>query len=532
MTTAAPATRRRPAAARQASGLIDPQGPMPEAFHRQPAAPAATSIPVITDARGPSVHIPMSELVIPGVVLGLKTRMPTGVPPWPMVLIEGYEKSGKTFSAASFSGSPGISAMYWFDLSEGAADQYIKIPGADYQVVEHDGSFNDVLAATKELDRFGAAVLDAGRPPICIVIDVIGEVWEWMKDWANDLARSTSKARGILAKDPNAEITISPAHWNMANARFNSYLRVLKRFHGIVIMLAQGKEVAVIENGQPVMGKTAHKVEAQKSLPGAADLWVRLYRDEPGEIIGGRSLALDMRPGSGPKPLAENWSVHNLVFDLLGCEVGKSQVRQITDPKPDAVLPQQIADEACDPTTTLDRLHALRGLVLGSGYEDISVDNERGQEEMLLHLVDRFGNARSAAAREAGTPVPAAVQPPAAEDPGPAEAPAAEDDTPDDTAADPGPAGDPGVTPFRDELEAESVHVAKLADYRLRIGGLTSQPQVKPLWEEMKASAATGEITRGELDQLGAEIAAKGQEGRKAREAAARAAAGGQAAAA
>jgi hypothetical protein len=456
-----PATTRRPAH----------PGAAPAGFTRQ-HRPAAQDIPVITTAAGPAVHVPMAGLVIDGVVLGRKTRKPTGVPPWPVVLVEGYEKSGKTWAAVLASASPGISATYWLDVCEGAADEYGAITGADYEIVEHDGSFNDIMAATDELDRWGEAVLAAGKPPICIVVDTIGEIWEWLKDWANDLARSTRKARETLARDPNADITISPAHWNMANARFNAYVRRLKRFHGIVILLAQGKEVAVIENGQPVIGKTAHRVETNKSLPAAVNLWIRLYRDQPGEIIGGRSVKLDMRPGGPPKTLREDWTMHNLIFDELGCEVGKSQVRQITEPKPDAVLPQQIADEAIDPVTTMDRLRVLRALVVASGYDDVIVDNERGQEEMLLPLVDRVGTARLAAAAQnkAAAPEPAAPPAPQAGEAFSDEAPAAEP-----PAAQPVPVAAEPPAPL--QVAPEPAPAAPAAG--------SSDPKVYELWDRM-----------------------------------------------
>ena len=42
---------------------------------------------------------------------GLKTRKPTGRVPWPCILLEGEEKSGKSWALAQFSTSDRIGAL-------------------------------------------------------------------------------------------------------------------------------------------------------------------------------------------------------------------------------------------------------------------------------------------------------------------------------------------------------------------------------------------------------------------------------------
>ena len=59
----------------------------------------------------------------------LKTRKPTGVVPWPLILIEGGEKVGKGWSAALLSASPKVGRTVIIDLNEGAWDEYGKIRG-------------------------------------------------------------------------------------------------------------------------------------------------------------------------------------------------------------------------------------------------------------------------------------------------------------------------------------------------------------------------------------------------------------------
>lgn len=53
--------------------------------------------------------------------MALRTRRPTGRVSHPLLLIEGAEKSGKTWACAQFSASDKIGTTYWIDLGEGSA---------------------------------------------------------------------------------------------------------------------------------------------------------------------------------------------------------------------------------------------------------------------------------------------------------------------------------------------------------------------------------------------------------------------------
>ena len=57
----------------------------------------------------------------------IKARKPTGAVPYPVILIEGEEKAGKSYAAALLSTSPRVGATYWLDLGEGSADEYLSL---------------------------------------------------------------------------------------------------------------------------------------------------------------------------------------------------------------------------------------------------------------------------------------------------------------------------------------------------------------------------------------------------------------------
>lgn len=94
----------------------------------------------------------------------LKTRKPTGIVPWPLLLIEGEEGAGKTYSAAQFSSSDHIGQMYWIDLDEGSADEYAAIEGANYLIIEHDGTYRDILEQVEAVHAEARRAAAAGEP--------------------------------------------------------------------------------------------------------------------------------------------------------------------------------------------------------------------------------------------------------------------------------------------------------------------------------------------------------------------------------
>jgi hypothetical protein len=324
--------------------------------------------------------------------MALKTRKPTGAVPWPLVLVEGEEKAGKTWSCAALTASPKVGRCFWIDLGEGAADEYGAIPGANYEVVEHDGSFAALLSNVAEIRDLAAKALQGGERPVVLIIDTMTDEWDMLKDWASDRAKSSKANRAKLAKDPNAEITVSGNYWNDANARHRKLMRLLKTFPGIVLMTSHGKAVATIgPDGQPVEGKKEHKVEAQKSLGADASCWIRLFRAEPGVIVGGRSVHLQFRPGEAPKPLAADWTLERIIFDVLKCDPATAHVRDLAERKPDTVTPEQIVDEALRQPVAAERVRDLYREAKRLGYDDVTIFNEEQQEELLLKFLARIG---------------------------------------------------------------------------------------------------------------------------------------------
>jgi hypothetical protein len=285
---------------------------------------------------------------------GLRVRKPSGHVPWPLVLIEGPEKSGKSWACAAFSASERVGQMYWLDLGEGAADEYGAIAGADYLIVDHDGSWLDIVSQVEAVRDEAARAAAAGEKPVVLVVDSMSNEWTSLSDWANQRAKKTESNRRKLAQNPDADVQVGMNLWNDATARHRRLMTLLLTFPGIVIVTARGKDVAAMDdNGKP-SGEKTYKVEGHKTLAYDASVWVRLSRDVPPVVIGARSVKHGIRPGiDKPKP-APQFSLEWLVFDVLGCD---PQVAEARDLKPVE------GGEATDEERGVDPLKAAKDTV-------------------------------------------------------------------------------------------------------------------------------------------------------------------------
>lgn len=313
--------------------------------------------------------------------MAIKSRKPTGIPPWPLVLIEGPEKSGKSWAAAEFTKSDKIGQAYWIDLGEAAADEYAAIPGANYLVIEHDGSWLDITGQVAEIHA-AAAESDL---PVVLVIDSMTAEWEMLKDWASKRARASKFAQKQLREDPNAEVKPSMNLWNDAGDRHHTLMRLLMSFPGIVIMTARGKETAALDgDGKPIPKGRDYRVEGHKSLPFDASVWVRLSRDEPPTVIGCRSVHSGIRPGVDKPQKFPDFNLEHLIFDVLAIDPKRAKARDVTELVSDekamadtarAELLKWCHDNQFDPRKAADRFYESQDEALGSTLDPSAVRN-------------------------------------------------------------------------------------------------------------------------------------------------------------
>jgi AAA domain len=325
----------------------------------------------------------------------LTTRKPTGVVPWPLILIEGGEKTGKSYACAVLSASKKVGRTLWLDWGEGAADEYGAVPGARYEVIEHDGSWASILGQIAAAKEEAQRAKDAGEPPVVLILDSITCEWEQLKDWASDRAKTQPGNRDRLQRNPNAEVQVTMNLWNDAAARHRKLMTALMTFPGIVVITARGGETALVENGKPVEGKKSYRVDGHKSLAYDASCWIRLSRDTRPVIVGARSVNVGVRPGIDPTHvLAKDWSLESLIFDVLKCNPATAQVRDLAEPEPEVLTPEQIRDEALNPKTSFERIRTVLYPMADRHYSDVTLMNGTGDDEPLVSIVKRAGDER------------------------------------------------------------------------------------------------------------------------------------------
>ncbi|SDX29626.1 hypothetical protein SAMN05660209_00069 [Geodermatophilus africanus] len=334
-------------------------------------------------------------------ISGLITRKPTGRVPWPCILLEGEEKSGKSWALAQLSTSDRIGALYWIDLNEGAGDEYGAIPGATYQLVEHDGSYAEVLAAVQAVKAEARRAADAGEPPVVLGIDTGSAIWDGLKDWASARAAKSARNRELLKRDPNAEIVISQNLWNDAGARWRKLQTELLTFPGIVVVTARGKEVTEVDaNGRPIEGQKTWSVQTHREFPYAASVWVRLRRGRRPLIVGARSVHVGIKPNDDPArevtaPAADGRLLEWLVFDALKCDPGTAHVRDLVAFHGGGLLEHERAEEARAGRSSRTREPDAAELV--ARIQDAEDDDD---------LRDVWGEANRAALLQVDVPTP------------------------------------------------------------------------------------------------------------------------------
>lgn len=213
-------------------------------------------------------------------------RKPTGAVPWPILLIAGTEKAGKSYACAEASNSDLIGETYWITVGEDQPDELGQI--ADFNIVEHDGTYRSILGAIEY-----ASAQERGERPNLIVLDSGGRVWNLLSDQAQETANERARRKNKAVGPDGAPITMDL--WNTAKQRWNHILDALRNHDGPVIITARLDQVAVMDGDKPT-GEKQWKVQAEKNLPFEVGAIVHLRTYGEAYLTGVRSLRFRPKP--------------------------------------------------------------------------------------------------------------------------------------------------------------------------------------------------------------------------------------------
>jgi hypothetical protein len=264
----------------------------------------------------------------------VESRKPTGSTPWPSILIEGGEKSGKSHEAAKFTGDERFSQAFWLELgSEGTAEWYGLVPNARYELLLHNGTFTSIRQRIAEVHAYAQWTVDTGQAPIMLVIDTIGALWRMIQAWVDWKARQSKEARRKLASDPSAEIQASIATRNQGKAMWDEFLLSINRIPAVKLLLSRGQEVTKFEAGQPTTEKS-WSVVGHKELGFEMDVWARLQRGSDVELIGVRHPVKGIQANDQADRECvrrRDFSLAWLVFERYGLDLSNVAVRSMHD---------------------------------------------------------------------------------------------------------------------------------------------------------------------------------------------------------
>ncbi|MFG2408734.1 hypothetical protein ACGFR8_31210 [Streptomyces brevispora] len=267
-----------------------------------------------------------------------RSRKPTGLPNPPLMLLVGPEKSGKSYEAALGTSSDLIGTTYWIEIggSEGTADYYGRIRGARYEIVEHNGTYQDILDAV----RWAIAQPPVNGKQNMIVVDNGSNLWDMLSDEQALFARrrAVQKAQRNRQRSPGLDdpVVIDSDLWNRAKDRWGEFLWLLRRHSGPTLLLARQELVTAFENDKPTRDKT-RKIKAEKNLPAAVDAIVELHTFGEAHLTGVRTLHWDVKPGESVG--FPDFSVDTLLR-RLGYEDAATS-RQVIESRPEAYLQEQ-----------------------------------------------------------------------------------------------------------------------------------------------------------------------------------------------
>lgn len=281
----------------------------------------------------------------------IATRKPTGLPPWPILLLAGPEKTGKSYACALASASPLIGRTFWIGVGEEDPDEYGAIEGADFDIVDHDGGYRSILDA---VTRASAWEVVDGKP-VLIVFDSASRLWSLLTDDAQ--ATANARARRKAQRDdkpmPEDDVEISMDLWNITKSRWYHVLDTLKAHRGPVIITARMEMVTVVENGRPTTERL-WKIQAEKNLGFDVSGIVEMPELGTAVLRGMRSTRIDVR-AFAPLP---DFTVHDL-WILLGLDGEVGERTQIA------------AKSAAIPTEEQERIGALIAAVAVTAYDEL-----------------------------------------------------------------------------------------------------------------------------------------------------------------
>lgn len=376
----------------------------------------------------------------PSAAIQARHRPPTGKPSWTRLLISGGTGARKSWVAAEFATDDRIDGMYWLEVGAGedTADEYGMIPGANYQIIVHDGTYRDIyeqICAHWDL----AKKAEAAGQTIALTVDAMSGINNMLSNMSDTRARRKlahqlrdAKQNPDLAWSSERDVTITPDLHTLVRKRHEQLMAKILTWPGPVILITRERIATVFEGGEPTKVKE-WSVECRKDLPSQCTSWIRLHQDKPPTLLKLRSGRQGVLGEAQRQEERKDFTVAKLIFEWVGCQAGVSRAPESRTWDAD----QPMAGE--NPVAERLRAEVIAAASFAEIQElwqrasvadmaDVPVLNADGRSTVTLgDLIYLLGSKAKAAETEAASPAePAsAVTPPVTAPVAPATAPVA-----------------------------------------------------------------------------------------------------------
>ncbi|OJX72810.1 MAG: hypothetical protein BGO91_13650 [Leifsonia sp. 71-9] len=152
-------------------------------------------------------------------------------------------------------------------------DEYGAIPGANFDIVLHDGTAKGIISTLDEMEKEP----DVDGLPTLWVIDSGGRFWDLLS--TNAQTKANSKKQNASRSD---DAPISVELWNEAAKTWKQFYDRLRRHNGPVILTSRLEQVVVM-NGKTPTTEREWKIQGYKTLPYDAQVIVEM--PERGEYL-------------------------------------------------------------------------------------------------------------------------------------------------------------------------------------------------------------------------------------------------------
>lgn len=315
----------------------------------------------------------------------LRTRRPTATPTWPRVLLSGEPGTDGAWMAAELTGDTRLAASYWLEFGEANADLYAQADGADYEVIDHDGTWLDMYEQLS-LARETAHAADV---PVALIVTSLSGVRSVLNNAANVKGRrrqaSALMDRGLNPADAyssEAAVEIGPDIRTLMTARHQQLIEVIRTWPGPVVMTARETRTP---DGQWVL-------KAHDQIGFDVTAWVRLTRDDEPEIVVLDTAQHHRLTRSQREQLRPHFTLPQLIWGWVGCD------ERTRAPQPRVWDADQVMPAEQPPTRKLQAVKphtsrpsgTIRTAVLGGTPKPERSDALPPQAERVAHFTDSW----------------------------------------------------------------------------------------------------------------------------------------------